>query len=389
MPKLYRPGGPKRGEPCDVHLTRTGLQVVGEDGVQLSLSYEQLDGRVAGYEDSYVVLSAATEGGLLEVWVERAFMAELKSHQPSFSPDFRRRYQALLSSQRKGNALRIFSPIAGLALLSFTIWFVMSGSLAGLLVQGIPISVEEAIGEAGIEDLAPNQTPCEDPALIDATEQILDSLVHAKPDSGYAFSITLIHSDVVNAYAMPGGKLFVFSGLLEATADPSEVAAVLGHEMQHVLGRHSLNRIVHRAGVGVAVGMMLGDATEFIALLGGIAGDLGVMEFGRDHEREADAVGLDLLAAAGFDPQAPTTFWGRIADEQPAEHQKLEAALSLVSTHPASAERTARLADLATDLPTPSPVALAHLDWEALKGRCSAKDDTEPDPQRGAAAAPE
>ena len=385
MPKLHRPGGPPRGESCEVHLTRSGLAVTGEDDLRLSLPYEQMNGRLAGYEDAYVVLSIGTGEGPIEVWVTRDFMAELASHQASFSPAFRRQYQALVSSQRKGQTIRVLSPVVALVVLAFMTWFVMSGRLAATIVEGIPVAIEEAIGEASEEDVTSDHVVCEDPALVDATEQILAALVQARPNTGYNFSITLLQSDAVNAYALPGGRLFVLSGLLEATANPSEVAAVLGHEMQHVLGRHGLRGMVHRAGIGVALGMMLGDSTELIALLGSVAGELGAVEFSRDHEREADTVGLDLVAAAGFDPRAPATFWGRITEEKSKGEQELESLLSIVSTHPPSAERNTRLMDLASNRPTPSPVALEHLDWEALKGRCSVGNDIDVEQQRDTA----
>ncbi len=370
MAKLYRPGGPRQGEECEVSLTRMGVSVTAA-GLTFVLPYESLDGKAVGFEDAWVALSATTADGLVEVWVPREFMAELQAFENSFSPGFRKRYEQLKATQRNRSAGRWGLRVAALAFVGFLGWFLFGGALTTLVIKAIPISVEEAIGEAAIDEVTSQYSPCEDEELVAAVSSILDSLVSQVPDSGYTFELRVLSSDEVNAFALPGGKVFVLSGLLDLSNDPSEVAAVMGHEMQHVLGRHGLRGMVQQAGVGLALSAVLGDASQVVALLGEAASRLGVLKFGRDQERDADVVGLKLLAGAGFDPGGASRFFGKLAEESGETGSSIESAAALVSTHPASTERMQRLADLSEGLERPSSPHLHHLDWAALKGRCS------------------
>jgi Zn-dependent protease with chaperone function len=371
--KLYRPGGPKGGEPCEVTPGRLGLDVVPGDGVSIPLPYDRLDGKVAGYDDSYVVLGVATDAGRLEVWLDRTFVAELAGYENSFNQEFRRRFAALRGAQRRGSATRVFSRVAGLLIVVGSLWFVFGGGLARLVVALTPVAVEEAIGAVAVDDMLEQYPPCADTELTAAVQDILTALVDQVPDNPYSFELHVVQSPDVNAFALPGGGVFVMSGLLEAADDPAEVAAVLGHEMQHVLGRHTMLRMVHRAGIGVALGMVFGDSSEFIATIGAMAADLKALEFGRGQESESDATGLHLLARAGFDPTAPARFWARMAEARTEAGAALESALALLSSHPPSAERNERLTALAANLPRPDTPRMADLDWATLKGRCPAE----------------
>jgi len=371
MAKLYRPGGPRQGEPCEVDVTRTGLNVTA-DGLTFPLPYEALDGKIVGFEDAWVALSATTPEGTIEVWVERGFLSQLEQYGNSFSPGFKSRFAALKGEKRKRDATRWGLRVAGLAFVVFLGWFVFGGAMTNLVVKAIPIAVEEAIGEAAVSEVTTQYAPCADGPLVDAVADILDALVKEVPDSGYTFELRVLKSDEVNAFALPGGKVFVLSGLLELSEDPSEVAAVMGHEMQHVLGRHGLRGMVQQAGIGLALTALLGDASALVGLLGEAAGKLGALKFGRDQERDADVVGLELLAGAGFDPGGAERFFGKLAEESGELGGRIESAAALVSTHPASTERMQRLADLSADLSRPERPHLHDLDWATLKSSCVA-----------------
>lgn len=369
MAKLYRPGGPREGEPCEVTTSRTGINVT-VDGATFSLPYDALDGKAVGYEEAWVALSAETPDGKLEVWVPRAFMAELEAYANAFSPIFRKRYEALKATQRNASLARWGLGLAGVATVLFLGWFIFGGAMSDLVVKAIPISVEEAIGEVAVEDVTSQYAPCDNEEVVAAVQQILDALAAEVPDSGYSFELRVLKSDEVNAFALPGGKVFVLSGLLELSDDPSEVAAVMGHEMQHVLGRHGLRGMVQQAGIGIALSALFGDASAVVGMLGDAAGKLGALKFGRDQERDADAVGLKLLAGAGFDPDGAARFFGKLAEEAGETGSSIESAAALVSTHPASAERMDRLAGLSDGLARPEKPLLHDLDWASLKGRC-------------------
>jgi predicted Zn-dependent protease len=161
---------------------------------------------------------------------------------------------------------------------------------------------------------------------------------------GYEFEYAVLESPDVNAFALPGGKFVVFTGLVAQARRPEEVAGVLAHEFQHALLRHSLQRMVRAAGLRAVLALVAGDLEG----LGAVVLDAGVqireLSYGRDQEREADLAAIDLLAAAGIDPAGLPDFFERLAAKEAAPGGGAGGkALTLLSTHPASLERSTLL----------------------------------------------
>jgi beta-barrel assembly-enhancing protease len=360
MPKLYRPDGPPSGEPCTVAATSSGLQARIED-VQLTLPWRSIEAALGGWEDSWALFKG--DGG--EIWIEVVGLDAL--NRDAMPTEFGARFDALRSThgRRTGSrfAIRAVSLVLFLALVG---WF-FSGGLVGLVLRGIPTDLEVALGKVAGDTLVEDQTPCEDPAVLAAVTGIVDRLAAEVADSPYPLTVRVMKSDEVNAFALPGGSLFVNSALLEETGSEHELAAVLGHEVQHALRRHGLKRILTQAGSRLLLMFLLGDASEAAQIVGVKAADLGNLSFGRDQEREADELGLALMAAAGFDPQGGVAFFGRLAE---LTHEgSLDRALSFTKTHPASSERQERLRELAAAT-TPAVQGL-DVDWSTLRTRCS------------------
>lgn len=168
------------------------------------------------------------------------------------------------------------------------------------------------------------------------------------PDLPY--EISLIHSDIVNAYAMPGGKFVVFSGLYDPrdgmVQDEDELAFVIAHEIAHVNCRHSTRALTAQLPVNLLLmgGMAYAaykDNDDLQLALGAaflIHEGLIMTKYSRKHEREADEVGLMYMARAGYDPQAAVRLWERAAQQYPDPGM-----LSVLSTHPPSSQRASRL----------------------------------------------
>ena len=154
--------------------------------------------------------------------------------------------------------------------------------------------------------------------------------------------MAIFDNDSINAFAMPGGKIGVMTGILKAADNQDRLAAVLGHEIAHVTARHSNERASRSpvAGVGIHVAaVLLGGGnqgatyTAYEALNQGAA--LGIMlPFNRAQESEADVIGLEFMARAGFDPRESVPLWQNMAEaaggNAPAE---------FLSTHPSNEKR--------------------------------------------------
>ncbi|WP_341503338.1 M48 family metallopeptidase [Gallaecimonas sp. GXIMD4217] len=160
-----------------------------------------------------------------------------------------------------------------------------------------------------------------------------------------SWEVVLFESKSVNAFALPGKKIGVYTGLLQVAENQDQLAAVIGHEVGHVLANHSNERLSQNQLT--QVGMALGDAALGMAgvqnrdlwMAGlGVGAQVGVLlPFSRTHESEADAIGLELMAKAGFDPNASVALWRNMA------RQGSGAPVEFLSTHPSPGTRIGKL----------------------------------------------
>jgi metalloendopeptidase OMA1, mitochondrial len=175
--------------------------------------------------------------------------------------------------------------------------------------------------------------------------------LHPEATKGFTWEFRLVDApDSVNAWALPGGKMAVYTGLFKAAKNEDQLAAVMGHECSHAIARHGGERISQQTATqalltGVGVGLSfaeMGPAAQQATMAAFGAGtQYGVLlPFSRHHESEADELGLFIAAEAGYDPREAVTLWKNMASlggDKPPEW---------ASTHPADETRQARLTAL-------------------------------------------
>ncbi|MBW7900679.1 MAG: M48 family metallopeptidase [Rhodocyclaceae bacterium] len=151
----------------------------------------------------------------------------------------------------------------------------------------------------------------------------------------WRWEVNLIRAKPVNAFCMPGGKIAFYAGLVEGLRlSDDEIGVVMGHEIAHALREHARERVA-KSGLTQLGATLLGELagggryTDFARL----GGDLLTLKFSRDDETEADLVGLELAARAGFDPRAGVTLWRKMSAAATGEPP------AWLSTHPAGANR--------------------------------------------------
>jgi predicted Zn-dependent protease len=161
----------------------------------------------------------------------------------------------------------------------------------------------------------------------------------------WKWQVNLLNSTQVNAFCMPGGRIAFYSGILTSLKlTDDEVAAVMGHEIAHALREHGRERagkatatgLVSRL-IGAGVAAYTGIDPRITDTAANMVGQVVVLKFSRDEEREADLIGLDLAARAGFDPRAGVALWQKMG----ALNQR--APVELLSTHPGGKERIAQI----------------------------------------------
>ncbi len=185
--------------------------------------------------------------------------------------------------------------------------------------------------------------------LATATETYLTQ--HGYPTDDYSWEFNVINDDEqANAFAMPGGKIAVYTGILPITQTDTGLAVVLGHEIAHALAGHANERysqaVIAQAGstaIGVVVGEDAGMGGQLLRQTYGIGVQVGaLLPYSRLHESEADVIGLTLMALAGYDPREAIPFWERMSaggGQRPP---------AFLSTHP---EPAARIAQIEENLP--------------------------------------
>ena len=240
-----------------------------------------------------------------------------------------------------------------LAILGIAVVFwLFAWVLPPRMVRFVPTSLDVTIGENQWEQVAPESSRCTNPAPLAYIEELAKPLVDAA-DSEFEFHFTVVDSEEINAFALPGGFVTVNMGLIEAADSGEEIAAVIGHEMTHVTHRHGMRAVMRQLGASAIVSMLFGGTSldTLMHLASGLVGQA----HSRDQERDADDGGRELLMAAGVDPIGMATFFERLEKEQ----GNMPGALALLSTHPDPGERAETTREISAgfhatrDLPDP------------------------------------
>lgn len=162
---------------------------------------------------------------------------------------------------------------------------------------------------------------------------------------GIEYQVTVIDDpEQVNAFALPGGYVYVYSGLLKAADNEAELAGVMAHEIGHVVGRHSAEQLAAQYGIEMLTQLALGeDAGKLREMAASLAGAGAMARFSRDDERDADGYGFKYMTACGYDPRALLTFFNRLEQLEKTRPSDLE---RLFASHPPTPERVTRIEQL-------------------------------------------
>jgi predicted Zn-dependent protease len=203
-----------------------------------------------------------------------------------------------------------------------------------------------AMGAQAFDQLKKEKPPSKDAALVAYVNCVAQPIIReVAPQRDW--EVQVFDDKQVNAFAMPGGKIGVFKGLLDVAENQHQLAAVIGHEIAHVIAKHSAARISNQLAAELGVGVLAGATRMDPQLIGMGANLLLILPYSRGDESEADILGLDYMARAGFDPRQSVNLWQNMAKAgggQPPE---------FMSTHPSHATR---IRDLQKRIPQVMPV---------------------------------
>lgn len=343
-----------------VRFEGKGLRIEGVDGLSLAYwPFDELEDLGETFEDDPLRLTLTSDPDARLTFPDSSLLPHLLEFAPALTPVPRSWDERLLR----------WSVMAVLAV----------AVLAGVLVYGlprfaelatrlVPVSWEVALGEAmrdQVDDLLGKFSDSDRPAectraLGRASLDRLATRLTASAESPYEFQVTVLNQEVVNAFALPGGQIVLFQGLLEFVESPEELAGILAHEIGHVTERHVTEKIIESAGLAFFFGVMLGDVGSGGAALAGET--LVDLAFSRGLEAEADDKALQVLADSGISAKGLGDFFKRLRGLDLG----ISPVFEMLSTHPSHDARAEKIA-AAGNAGGP---AMNEKDWWALRDIC-------------------
>jgi Zn-dependent protease with chaperone function len=241
------------------------------------------------------------------------------------------------------NPIHLTAVVSGILLLSLTPVWSQTEVRSGFNIFSVEQDVE--IGrESAIE--VERQLPLLNDSIVqDYIEEIGERLVAVVQGPDFPYQFKVVNVSDINAFALPGGFMYVNRGLIEAAASEGELAGVMAHEIGHVALRHGTNQAskayLAQTGLGVLAGLFGGGTTaDIVGVVGGFGLNATFLKFSRTAEEQSDVVGAQMLVRAHYDPMAMASFFETLQEESGRDPGKME---QFFSSHPAPANRARRI----------------------------------------------
>lgn len=241
--------------------------------------------------------------------------------------------------------------------------------LSGPVARATPPSMERRMGENFNGQVSAIFPTC-DNAAAQRTLAVLGDRIAAAADTPFDIRVRAVDAPMVNAFALPGGRILITDDLIREARSPDELSAVIAHEVAHVEKRHVMQAVWRNFGVGMLLDLIVGGGTGAGQQAVILAGQASELSYSRTAEREADARGQALLHADGLSSQGMAPFFERLAGGE----GKLDEAAEFLNTHPDS-RRRARDARAAAK---PGASALSPEEWRAVKSVCATEESENP-----------
>jgi len=234
--------------------------------------------------------------------------------------------------------------------------------VADRLAPLLPPVLERRIGEAAEVQIKAmfGDMVCGSPAGQAAFNKLVNQVQQAVGVEN-SLQTTVLDTPVPNALALPGGKVFMFRGLLDRAQDPDEIAGVLAHEFGHLLRHDPTRDLVYNGGSSFLIGLLFGDITGAGALIFA-SRSLVTASFSREAETGADTISIDAMRHLGRSPKPTGDLLFRVTGKEG------DRSLSILANHPLTEDRLARMS--AADQPASAPPLLSKEEWRALKAIC-------------------
>lgn len=234
---------------------------------------------------------------------------------------------------------------------------------ADRLAPLVPKPIERRIGDASEVQVKTvfGGKACEDPAGKAAFVKLVNRLRDAAGLDDDAMTAGVLPTSVPNAFALPGGKVYVLKGLLDKAENPDEIAGILAHELGHLKHYDNMRGLIYNGGTSFLIGLLFGDVTGSSAV---IFASRSVVEasYSREAETAADTFSIEIMHKLGRSPKPAAELMYRITGKEGG------GLTSILASHPLTEDRLARMTK--EDRPASGPPLLTDKEWQSLKGIC-------------------
>lgn len=305
-------------------------------------------------------------GRPLRLGHESEIGARLVITQEVFSRELIARAPHLAGGFNPRRAGRVVAIIAASALIAAGVLYLILSYAPQTLAFTLPDSWRKSLGDQVEATLSGNGKLCATSATNATLRNLGNRLMEGNADMP-PFEIKVYDINILNAFALPGGRVIVTRKLIDAVKTPDEVAGVLAHEIGHVYHRHAEAQLIRAMGIELLLRMASGGGDT----ISGLAGLLAVLRYSRDAEREADSFAQHAMVNAALDPLALKGFFEamkKLMGDKSPTGGLFGTVSDMMSTHPVTDERIAAIKPLPQG--TAARPALSDADWANLKKIC-------------------
>lgn len=231
----------------------------------------------------------------------------------------------------------------------------------------VSLDDEWAMGEDLAAEVDAQVRPVGDPVVQAYLNRMGAALVDQTELADRAWTFTVVDDPAVNAFALPGGHVYVNSGLVLAAESAAELASVVGHEVAHGVARHATERMVKAYGLNLVAGLVLGESPGLVEqIVAELVGQGALARFSRTDELEADALGLQTMTEAGYDPAGMPAMFGTLLDVRERRPLLFE---RWFQSHPLTEDRIEAAVAGVEALPERPGLVLTDPDFERVQRR--------------------
>jgi beta-barrel assembly-enhancing protease len=182
----------------------------------------------------------------------------------------------------------------------------------------------------------------------------------------FPFTFQVVKDDSINAFAIPGGHTYIQTGLIKAAANETELAAVMAHEINHVVARHSTQQMTKQYGYEFMTGLLLGNQAGLSKVAADMVGQAGLLHYSRADEAQADYLGVETMYKAGYNPEGMVSFFRKLEKVGQENPSKLTAFLS---SHPQTPDRIRDIQQEIAKLPPKTYSAGTEAEFQKVKAK--------------------